>query len=287
MTRLADLIRRYDLFEGGPGLWLWRVILVWFAAWSLVGLFVVGFSLDIPGGSIPDMLFMILGSALVFMEMVKLRGIRQTSVAFVWVACVSGIIEGVGAETGVPFGSYYYTEAFGWRILGILPISIPLAWWIVVMPLFLLAACRLKQAGAAAWLFISMSVASSAVWIDLLLEPVAWQIRGYWIWEEGGPYFGVPSQNFLGWFMTAFLISLGLTWIFRKSDSEQEIEQPWGPWTQRVLAVVIFTFVLSAMVGGYAVAGVIGLCFLGFQAWSIRPLKAQAFAEKERSGTNI
>ena len=29
---------------------------------------------------------------------------------------------------------------------------------------------------------------------------------GIWVWERGGPYFGVPLRNYLGWLATTFLI---------------------------------------------------------------------------------
>lgn len=287
MTEIAESMwRRLDLFSETQACWIWRVLVVWFAAWSLVGLFVVGFSLNIPGGSIPDMLFMLLASGILFMESIRQRGFGTSMVAFAWVAGVSGIVEGVGAKTGIPFGPYFYTDAFGWRLFGILPVTIPLAWWVVVLPLFHLAASRLRRGGAAAWLFISVAVASSAVWIDLLLEPVAWLVRGYWIWESGGPYYGVPSQNFLGWFMTAFLITLGLCAIFGKAPVREPVHPPWGPWGQGVLAVVILTFVLSAMVNGHSMAGFIGLAFLVFQGLSLRSLGRVAVSEKEKPETS-
>jgi putative membrane protein len=27
-----------------------------------------------------------------------------------------------------------------------------------------------------------------------------------WIWERGGPYFGVPVQNYVGWLLTTFVV---------------------------------------------------------------------------------
>ncbi len=27
-----------------------------------------------------------------------------------------------------------------------------------------------------------------------------------WVWEDGGPYFGIPIHNFLGWIITTFTI---------------------------------------------------------------------------------
>jgi uncharacterized membrane protein len=40
---------------------------------------------------------------------------------------------------------------------------------------------------------------------DLVLDPVM-VARGHWIWESGGAYFGIPIQNYLGWWTTSFII---------------------------------------------------------------------------------
>ncbi|MDR3473695.1 MAG: carotenoid biosynthesis protein, partial [Devosia sp.] len=31
---------------------------------------------------------------------------------------------------------------------------------------------------------------------------------GAWVWERGGPYYGVPLQNSLGWIVTTFTVYL-------------------------------------------------------------------------------
>jgi putative membrane protein len=38
---------------------------------------------------------------------------------------------------------------------------------------------------------------------------------GAWIWEKGGPYFGVPFQNFVGWIATTLAIYLIVAGVFR------------------------------------------------------------------------
>lgn len=46
--------------------------------------------------------------------------------------------------------------------------------------------------------------------IDLFMDPLQVKL-GHWTWIEGGPYFGVPPGNFVGW----FLITVFVTGIFR------------------------------------------------------------------------
>jgi putative membrane protein len=37
---------------------------------------------------------------------------------------------------------------------------------------------------------------------DVGMDPYQSTISGDWIWEQGGPYFGVPLHNYVGWFCT-------------------------------------------------------------------------------------
>ena len=59
------------------------------------------------------------------------------------------------------------------------------------------------------------------VW-DMAFDPVVSYIKHLYTWENGGAYFGVPIENFTGWFITTFtffiLISLYLNTFTKKSD---------------------------------------------------------------------
>lgn len=37
------------------------------------------------------------------------------------------------------------------------------------------------------------------------MDPVWSTIERGWIWLQGGPYFGVPVSNFLGWYLTVYV----------------------------------------------------------------------------------
>jgi uncharacterized membrane protein len=119
--------------------------------------------------------------------------------AFILVASFG--IETMGAATGLPFGSYHYTDRFG-PILGIVPVTIPLAWHVVVTnALFLVRmlvpnCSRLAEAALAGFI---------ATVYDFILEPFATQLKGYWLWTDGS----VPPLNYLAWFvLTALLVRL-------------------------------------------------------------------------------
>ncbi len=111
-------------------------------------------------------------------------------------------IETLGACTGFPFGSYHYTENFG-PLLGAVPMTIPLAWYVVVTnSLFMVRATvphgsRHTEAALTGLL---------CTLYDFILEPFATTVKHYWIWSNGS----IPLQNYAAWFVLSGL----LVWFF-------------------------------------------------------------------------
>lgn len=256
-------------YPAGVFRWAWWIASIWFVIWALVGVFVIAFDWRVPGGGSADFLFLILGSTILFLEVMRSHGWRWTLGSFLWIALFSGGAEYVGATTGWPFGAYTYTSAFGPQLVGVLPLAVPLAWWVVILPLYGLARSRTRLGPISTWILIPLFVAGSAVWADLLLEPVAWLKRGYWLWQEGGPYYGVPTQNFAGWFGTAFILSLGL--LLGELFSGKKIFHPsaFSPRCLAVLVTVLVTFAVGALTGGYWVGALFGGLLIGYLGVSV------------------
>ncbi|MEO0797197.1 MAG: carotenoid biosynthesis protein [Verrucomicrobiota bacterium] len=185
---------------------VFHLLLAWYAIWFLVGLVVLAIPYESPVGNFEDLLFMVLAASVIFLDATRRIGWAKTLAAFLWVAVASGAVELLGALTGFPFGTYHYTEKFGPQIAGILPWAIPLAWWVVVYPLYLLIGTVAQGRRGSSFLIV-LGVGLAATAIDFALEPVATQVRGYWLWESGGAYYGVPWRNFVAWFAVAVMIA--------------------------------------------------------------------------------
>jgi putative membrane protein len=124
--------------------------------------------------------------------------------AFVVVAAVSLTAELVGTSTGWPFGEYRYTELLGPRVAGLVPIVIPVSWFMMSLPAYGLS--RGAGRGPGRWLLGALLLAS---W-DLTLDPAMSTLSPYWVWESPGPLYGMPLKNLVGWILTGMVIMAAL-----------------------------------------------------------------------------
>lgn len=184
-------------------------------------------------------------------------GWRRVLTFFALATTLSLTIELLGTGTGWPFGAYEYTGGLGFKILGRVPYSIPLSWFYMGLASYFLAGLmvegrwsRSAQRGhlrsvagvlLGAWLLV--------VW-DLVLDPAMAHEAlpmTFWVWNQQGPYFGMPVQNFVGWAGTALLF-MGLSrWLWRIEPGRERVV-PWVPLGIYV-ANTAFAAVLSASVG--------------------------------------
>ena len=126
--------------------------------------------------------------------------------AFLCVYVISLTAELLGTQTGFPFGGYGYTPSLGPRWFGHVPILIPLSWFCMAVPAYIVAS---RLAPDKAWMRIVFASALLTSW-DLALDPAMSFVTSYWIWQEPGIYYGMPLVNLLGWFGTGVLIAFAL-----------------------------------------------------------------------------
>lgn len=53
---------------------------------------------------------------------------------------------------------------------------------------------------------------------DLAMDPMM-VASGHWIWEVEGAYFGIPVQNFWGWWLTSFTTLILFQWFGQNEPS--------------------------------------------------------------------
>jgi putative membrane protein len=133
-------------------------------------------------------------------------GWRRTLLLLGLTFSVSLLFESIGVATGLVYGDYSYTDKLGPKFLGLVPYLIPVAWFMMTYPSYVIAE-RLVPAYNHVWKWRLAVAAVGAVvmtaW-DLAMDPI--MVSGsHWVWKEQGAYFGVPLQNYWGWWLTMFV----------------------------------------------------------------------------------
>ncbi|WP_299527010.1 carotenoid biosynthesis protein [Winogradskyella sp.] len=108
------------------------------------------------------------------------------------------ITEALGVNYGLIFGNYAYGENLGYKVYGV-PVMICVNWALLTM-----ATADVSKRFAKHIIATSLIGAALMTGLDFILEVSAPRFD-YWEFENGE----VPLQNYLGWFVTAFIAHLG------------------------------------------------------------------------------
>ncbi len=170
-------------------------------------------------------------------------------------------VEHAGETTGWPFGRYQYTEALQPQLFGIVPLPITLAWLMAALGAWQLAVFKFQHRRWPA----ALLAATLVVALDLQIETVATRINVYWEWFDSGPYYGVPTLNFFGWWLVGLLMALVVSGLLGDSSTPETPAMaawiaPCIPALLYLLSSLMFTVVNLAR--GYWLAGAIGVLVL-------------------------
>ncbi|NJM88761.1 MAG: carotenoid biosynthesis protein [Hydrococcus sp. RU_2_2] len=127
----------------------------------------------------------------------------------------------LGTSTGFPFGHYRYLSGLGYKISGLVPFTIPLSWFYLGFSAYLLARAGLASRQMPNWLRYVGAIALGSLLLtswDFVLDPAMSQTTmPFWVWEQPGAFFGMPYQNFAGWFGTGvvFMTVATLLWMVK------------------------------------------------------------------------
>src|ERR1700737_1242833 len=180
---------------------------------------------------------------------------RWSGVLAFLVVClvVSNIFENTSILTGFPFGHYHYTS--GPKIF-LVPWYIGLSYFATAYLAWTVAIVLIGDVRRASsrMTTVAVPVIGAAVMVmwDLTFDPAASTIKQFWIWEQGGGYFGVQLTNYVGWFFTVyvFLQLFALFLRFRGAAYEESRLLPASYYAQAIIsyAVVGLAAVLSYLV---------------------------------------
>lgn len=119
---------------------------------------------------------------------------RRATLAMLTIVAFTLTIELIGAATGFPFGKHTYGADLGWRVLGLVPFTIPLSWFLM---LFATTGISVRAGfgprGTAALATLGLLA------YDVLMEPAMSAAYPFWLWRDTGIWHGMPLANWLAW----------------------------------------------------------------------------------------
>ena len=199
--------------------------------------------------------------AFVLLHSSKVLGNKKSAIFLIMAFLIGLIFEIEGLIYGeIGGGHYFYTTStffFG------VPFSIPFEWAIIIYICYTLVNLFLfgfngekPKKNDNLWYFLGLTTLLSvisglmAVNLDMILDPVSVAPQvATWIWIGGGPYFGIPVGNFIGWLLVAGIA----VFIFRcyeaivsKSNIQTEIN------TFSYLSIIILYMVYFFTYAAYA-----------------------------------
>jgi bisanhydrobacterioruberin hydratase len=155
---------------------------------------------DVPGAGVGSYVSTFLIALPAFIALFGYLGARRAALSLLALAVFGYVVETIGVVTGFPYGPFNYGEALGGRILNLVPYLLPISYAPLVI-----------GAVAASWRFGSQHrvlwILRSALLLSLMdgvLDPGAASL-GFWVWREGGAYYGVPLSNYAGWLLSGTL----------------------------------------------------------------------------------
>lgn len=197
-------------------------------------------------------LHIIFGAAAMFAWGVAAIGMRRTAIFFGAAVPISLGSELLGTSIGEPFGNYAYTSFLGYKILDHVPFSIPLSWFYVGFATYIIGHVLAARLGVRPlWIYaVAIGGWLLTVW-DLVLDPAmaheSLPVR-FWVWYETGPYFGMPTQNFIGWTLTAVVFMTVARLLWRSDPPADGVRLAiWFP-LAIYAANIVFASALSASV---------------------------------------
>lgn len=176
------------------------------------------FQWSMAGGGV---VYILLGVVAVSLYSYRTLGVRAWLTFLVPAIVVSLACELLGTSTGFPFGDYSYLNGLGYKIAGLVPFTIPLSWFYLGISAYLLARGGLLS-NRITWGRQILALAVGALLLmswDFVLDPAMSQTAmPFWYWHTPGAFFGMPYQNFAGWFFTG-IVFMSVAATFWQGDT--------------------------------------------------------------------
>ena len=139
---------------------------------------------------------LLLGLLLLYWNFPPKNGLRSWIIWLI-VYLIGMLVELIGVNTGMLFGTYHYGGNLGTKFFGV-PFLIGINWVVLTF----LTASIAKRYVPNKWLAI-LCGSILMVALDFFIEPTA-PIFDFWHWEGGA----APIRNYVDWFVVSFLLQM-------------------------------------------------------------------------------
>jgi uncharacterized membrane protein len=174
------------------------------------------FAWSMAGGGV---VYMLLGTSAVAVYAYRTLGLWHCLGFMVPAIGLSLVSELLGTSTGFPFGHYHYLSGLGYKIAGLVPFTIPLSWFYIGFSAYIIARAGLENLAIPQALKYIGAIGFGSLLLtswDFVLDPAMSQTTvPFWVWEQPGAFFGMPYENFAGWFGTGAVFMTVATFIWR------------------------------------------------------------------------
>lgn len=229
--------------------------------------------------------YILLGATAVAIYAYRTLGLKALLAFMIPAIAISLASELSGTSTGFPFGDYSYLNGLGYKIAGLVPFTIPLSWFYLGLSSYLLARGGLLAKSGSIWRHggaITIGALLLMSW-DFVLDPAMSQTAmPFWYWHQPGAFFGMPYQNFAGWFFTGLIFMAVAAAIWRRNPHVQQLTRAQLSLPLKIyLANFAFAMLMSLASGIYipvALGLLVGVT-PAMVCWFLAPSKAAAAAQ--------
>ena len=130
-------------------------------------------------------------------------------------------IEYIGVHTGRPYGEFFYGVDLG-PIVGGVPLGLPIFFIPLVMNAYLLCLLLLGDRAASTAVRL-LAVIATVITMDVVLDPGAVAL-GFWVYPNGGVFYGVPLSNYVGWILSATVAVVALDWGYDRTMLRERLD---------------------------------------------------------------
>ncbi len=170
---------------------------------------------DVPGAAIGSFISTLLIALPSFVALWRFLGPKDAALSLLALSTLGFAVEMTGVVTGFPYGPFYYGDSLGPKAANLVPYLLPLSWAPLVLGAVAATAPEVKTESKRRELSWVLSAAVLLALIDGVLDPGAASL-GFWVWPEGGVYYGVPVTNYLGWLFSSSLAAALLIFLGRR-----------------------------------------------------------------------